>query len=241
MPVPASITELSTTAGNNSPAGSESPTTVDDYLRTHASFIASLRDTNTSQSAAISDLQNGQNGKQAADATLSAIAGLPTGADKLPYFTGADAAAQTTLTAFARTLLDDVDAAAARVTLGTAATADIDFAIIYPNGGTEAAPANVAINTRYVESNPFAGHNVVCVAEVLIDGVWGETGWIYSSASGNGFGVKATNYNDGIVVQTGGTSLGALASQMGGPHTTQPGTTPRPCRVKVWKVKGATA
>lgn len=44
MPVPASINDLSPTAGNNSPAGSESPTTVDDYLRTHAAFIASLRD-----------------------------------------------------------------------------------------------------------------------------------------------------------------------------------------------------
>lgn len=44
MPVPASINDLSTTAGNNSPAGSESPTLTDDYLRALAAFIASLRD-----------------------------------------------------------------------------------------------------------------------------------------------------------------------------------------------------
>lgn len=44
MPVPASITDLSTTAGSNSPPGSESPATIDDYLRTHAAFIAQLRD-----------------------------------------------------------------------------------------------------------------------------------------------------------------------------------------------------
>jgi hypothetical protein len=43
MPVPASINELSTTASNNSPAGSESPITADDYLRAHASFIAQLK------------------------------------------------------------------------------------------------------------------------------------------------------------------------------------------------------
>jgi microcystin-dependent protein len=42
MPVPSAITDLSTTAGSNYPAGSESPTTVDDYLRAHASFIAQL-------------------------------------------------------------------------------------------------------------------------------------------------------------------------------------------------------
>lgn len=44
MPVPASINDLSTVPGSNSPPGSESPGLIDDYLRTHASFIATLRD-----------------------------------------------------------------------------------------------------------------------------------------------------------------------------------------------------
>lgn len=44
MPVPSAISDLSTTAGSNSPAGSDSPTTTDDYLRAHASFLALLRD-----------------------------------------------------------------------------------------------------------------------------------------------------------------------------------------------------
>lgn len=39
MPVPSSISDLSTTPSLNSPAGTESPSTVDDYLRTHAAFI----------------------------------------------------------------------------------------------------------------------------------------------------------------------------------------------------------
>jgi hypothetical protein len=45
MPVPSSINDLDTVPANNSPAGTESPSTADDYFRAHASFIASLRDT----------------------------------------------------------------------------------------------------------------------------------------------------------------------------------------------------
>lgn len=44
MPIPSSINDLSTTAGSNSPSGSESPSTIDDYLRVYASYIAQLRD-----------------------------------------------------------------------------------------------------------------------------------------------------------------------------------------------------
>ena len=65
----------------------------------------------------IADLDTG---KQAADTTLTALAGLTTSADKLIYATGADQFALTPLTAFIRTLLDDADAATARATLGAA-------------------------------------------------------------------------------------------------------------------------
>lgn len=44
MPVPASIADLSITPGANSPPGSESPSSLDDYQRAHAAFIAQLRD-----------------------------------------------------------------------------------------------------------------------------------------------------------------------------------------------------
>jgi hypothetical protein len=44
MPVPSAISDLSQTAASNSPAGSESPNTIDDYARAHGAFIATLRD-----------------------------------------------------------------------------------------------------------------------------------------------------------------------------------------------------
>lgn len=50
---------------------------------------------------------------------VTAIAGLTPAADKLAYYTSGSAAALTTITSFARTLLDDADAAAALATLGT--------------------------------------------------------------------------------------------------------------------------
>lgn len=68
-------------------------------------------------------------GKQPIDALLTALAALVTSADKLAYFTGADAVAQTTLTAYMRTALAAVDAAAARTVLGAASPADIATAI----------------------------------------------------------------------------------------------------------------
>ena len=44
MPLPSSINDLTTSESTNSPAGTESPQTFDNYLRWHASFIAALRD-----------------------------------------------------------------------------------------------------------------------------------------------------------------------------------------------------
>ena len=55
---------------------------------------------------------------QAWDAALDDFAGLTQGTDKLPYFSSATAMATADFTSYARTLLDDGDAATARATLG---------------------------------------------------------------------------------------------------------------------------
>lgn len=43
MPVPPDITALSAIVASNSPPGSETPSSIDDYLRSHAAFIAQMR------------------------------------------------------------------------------------------------------------------------------------------------------------------------------------------------------
>jgi hypothetical protein len=65
---------------------------------------------------------------QPLDSTLSAISDLGTGADKLIYTTGLDTWAEATLSAFARTILDDANSADARATLGLTPTATTDLA-----------------------------------------------------------------------------------------------------------------
>jgi hypothetical protein len=74
--------------------------------------------------------------KQPVDATLTALAALVTVADRLIYATGADAFALTTFTAYARTLLDDVDASTARGTLGLGTIATQAASSVSITGGT---------------------------------------------------------------------------------------------------------
>ena len=64
--------------------------------------------------------------KQNKHNALTSISGLPTVANKMIYTTAANVYATATLTAFARTLLDDADAATARNTLGVLSSTETE-------------------------------------------------------------------------------------------------------------------
>lgn len=72
MPVPSSISELSTNPSLNSPSGSESPGTLDDYLRTHAAFIKQVSADVATVSSDVATL-NGQAVKKAGDQTIDGV------------------------------------------------------------------------------------------------------------------------------------------------------------------------
>lgn len=117
----------------------------------------------------------------------------------------------------------------------------IGFAIIYPNSGTEAAPAYVSAGTRYVMPNPFPGYHVLCEPEVRISGTgWFKPGWTsntviaYGVSAGMAAGVSDTPY---IAVQTGTHGVAGNAAVIGGTVDVATQTTAQ-CRVKVRKIRG---
>ena len=131
-----------------------------------------IADVNLGSYATTAQMNTGLSSKQNTDATLTALAGLNTSADRLIYATGADQFALTPLTAFIRTLLDDVDAASARATLGAAPLASPALTGI-PTAPTAATGTNTTqvattefVNAEIAADRPFEA----TLANIKMDG-----------------------------------------------------------------------
>lgn len=133
-------------------AGKASSAQVNKAIR-QASFIAAALAQYTANKSGLDVLDDGDlNGFiskmgtafgkdfQALDATLSALAGLATGANKLPYFTGNDTAAQTDLTSVGRDIIGKNTIADILTYLGLGTAAKLAAAV-----ATQSSPGSLTI------------------------------------------------------------------------------------------------
>lgn len=117
---------------------------------------------------------------QAYDAGLNSIAGLTTAADRMIYTTAADTYAVTTLTSFARTLLDDASNSAARTTLDVYSKAEVDSL------ASMALPPGAIIHTaRNATPAGFLRCNGAAVSRTTYSDLFGAIGTTYGAGDGS--------------------------------------------------------
>lgn len=155
---------------------------------------------------------------QAFDSDLAALAAANPTSDQYIYWTGAATIAKATVTSFIRTLLDDVDAAAARTTLGISAAIPTGLIAPFAPGSGVAVPSDwllcdgqavsrstysalfTALGTLYGAGNGTTTFNVPNLQGAVIAGV--DTAVIRMNTAGFGVDPAVIGNVGGVQVHT---------------------------------------
>ncbi|MFQ8012974.1 hypothetical protein ACIMOU_09120 [Escherichia coli] len=209
-------------------AGKASSAQVNKAIR-QASFIAAALAQYTANKSRLDVLDDGDlNGFiskmgtafgkdfQALDATLSALAGLATGANKLPYFTGNDTAAQTDLTSVGRDIIGKNNIADVLTYLGSSdGTLNgrlLNIQVFYNSGTyTPTIGTKKVIVEMVGGGGGSAGSRAAASGQISVGSAGGAGSYAKGQFTQNFSGVQITVGAKGA----GGTSSGPYASDGG--------------------------
>lgn len=126
---------------------------------------------------------------QTLDATLTALAGLATGADKLPYFTGDDTAGQTDLTSVGRDIIGKASIADILTYLGIYDASTSQKGLVRLNGGVTNADDTLAATSGAVK---IANDAAIAAADIA------KTKWSAVDATISQKGIVMLSDNTGV-------------------------------------------